>query len=344
MDAGVRARVLTAALLTPVVATATWAVTFAPAASADTHGRIQAAERRLAALNTEAEVFAERMNAARDRYAAAQLKAQSAQHAADAAAARLASVQARVSAMAAQAYKSGGTFGATSVFSDNGDPAAMLDRMSMLDAISRSDAQTLADVTAARHDATAARMNAAAAAGVARRELGSVTAARARVLRDAAAVGTLLRQLHRQAAAQAAAAAAAALSQESTTPPPAATGPGGARAAQIAVQWAYRELGKPYVWGAAGPDSFDCSGLTQYIYGKAGIYLPHYTGDQWNAGRHVSRGELRPGDLVFYFSDLHHMGIYIGGGRVIHAPHTGDVVKISPLDMDPYAGAVRVAG
>ena len=343
MSAPVRPR-LTAALVAPVVAAAGWAATGIPAASADTHSRIQSAERRLAALNDEAEVFAERMNAARDHYAAAEARAATAQHAADAATQRLRTVQARVSAMAAQAYKSGGTFGATSLFTGDGDPATMLDRMSLLDAVSRSDAVTLSEVAAAGHDAAAARATAAAAAAATRQALGQVTAARTKVLRDAATVSALLRQLHRQAAAQAAAAAAAALARQSATPPMSAVGAGGARAAQIAVQWAYRELGKPYVWGAAGPDSFDCSGLTQYVYGKAGIYLPHYTGDQWNVGRHVSRAELRPGDLVFYFSDLHHMGIYIGGGRVLHAPHTGDVVKISPLDMDPYAGAVRVVG
>jgi cell wall-associated NlpC family hydrolase len=116
----------------------------------------------------------------------------------------------------------------------------------------------------------------------------------------------------------------------------------GSNGAQIALKWAYRELGRPYVWGANGPNTFDCSGLTQYVWAKAGVYLPHYTGDQWNSGRHISRSELQPGDLVFYYSDLHHMAIYIGNGQVIHAPHTGDVVRIAPLDMDPYAGAVRV--
>jgi cell wall-associated NlpC family hydrolase len=154
-----------------------------------------------------------------------------------------------------------------------------------------------------------------------------------------AAAAALARQ---QAADEAARQAAAQQNNNgggSGSPDPAATGSNGA---QIALKWAYAELGKPYVWGAAGPDTFDCSGLTQYVWAKAGVYLPHYTGDQWNSGRHVSRGELQPGDLVFYFSDLHHMAIYIGNGQVIQAPHTGDVVKISPLDVDPYAGAVRV--
>ena len=116
----------------------------------------------------------------------------------------------------------------------------------------------------------------------------------------------------------------------------------GLRAAAIAERY----LGVPYVWGGASPSGFDCSGLTMYIYAKLGVSLPHFTGAQWTSGRHVSRENLRPGDLVFFTADLGHMGMYIGGGRFIHAPHTGDVVKISTL-TDPwyareYQGAIRV--
>ncbi len=118
-------------------------------------------------------------------------------------------------------------------------------------------------------------------------------------------------------------------------------------AAQIAVKVALDQLGKPYVWAAAGPDTFDCSGLTMFAYAHAGISLAHYTGDQFNQGRHVSRGELQPGDLVFFEQNLGHMGMYIGNGNFIHAPHTGDVVKIDSLTGwfdQQYAGAVRLAG
>jgi len=118
---------------------------------------------------------------------------------------------------------------------------------------------------------------------------------------------------------------------------------GGSSTAQQALQWALKQLGKPYVWGAAGPNSFDCSGLTMWAYGKVGISLPHFTGSQWNSGTHVSRSELQPGDLVFFYSDRHHMGMYLGNGMMVHAPHTGDVVRIAPLDGRPFAGGVRVA-
>lgn len=117
---------------------------------------------------------------------------------------------------------------------------------------------------------------------------------------------------------------------------------GSGKAAQ-ALRYAMSKIGRPYVWGAAGPDTFDCSGLTMWAYKQVGINLPHYTGSQWNAGTHVSRSQLQPGDLVFFYSDLHHMGMYVGDGKMLHAPHTGDVVKIAPMAGRPFAGGVRVA-
>ncbi len=118
-------------------------------------------------------------------------------------------------------------------------------------------------------------------------------------------------------------------------------------AASIAVQTALAQVGKPYVYGAAGPDSFDCSGLTMYAYAAAGISLPHYTGAQFGVGRHVAQSDLQPGDLVFFGPNLGHMGMYIGNGQLVHAPHSGDVVKVVPLAgyfQQNYAEAVRVIG
>jgi cell wall-associated NlpC family hydrolase len=124
--------------------------------------------------------------------------------------------------------------------------------------------------------------------------------------------------------------------------PPPADASRGAQVVSIAMQY----LGIPYVWGAADPSvGFDCSGLTSYVFAKIGVSLPHYAAAQYGYGSAVSKDQLQPGDLVF-FRGLGHMGMYIGGGNMIHAPHTGDVVKISPLS-DPYyvanwVGARRV--
>ncbi|MFC5754530.1 C40 family peptidase [Actinomadura rugatobispora] len=104
------------------------------------------------------------------------------------------------------------------------------------------------------------------------------------------------------------------------------------------------KLGSPYVWAAAGPNSFDCSGLVVWAYGKVGKPgLPHYTGDLYGQGRKVSKGELRSGDLVYFGGSLHHMGIYLSDGKYLHAPRTGDVVKISKMsDRSDFAGANRI--
>jgi cell wall-associated NlpC family hydrolase len=111
----------------------------------------------------------------------------------------------------------------------------------------------------------------------------------------------------------------------------------GARAVALAEQY----LGTPYKWGGASPGGFDCSGLASYVYGKLGVDVPHYTGAIYSKYSKVPRSDLEPGDMVF-FNGTGHVGIYAGNGQYIHAPHTGDVVKISNLDdAGDYSGAVR---
>ncbi|GAA3088035.1 cell wall-associated NlpC family hydrolase [Kribbella aluminosa] len=116
--------------------------------------------------------------------------------------------------------------------------------------------------------------------------------------------------------------------------------PASGRAA-IAINAALAQLGDPYVWGAAGPSSFDCSGLTMYAWGKAGVSLSHSAAAQAGEGRPVSKSELMPGDLVFFYSPISHVGIYLGNGRIVHAPRPGKSVEIAPLDENPYNSAVR---
>jgi len=180
--------------------------------------------------------------------------------------------------------------------------------------------------------------------------------ARARIARELAARQAAQRAAARKDAAPAQPAPAAPAPATTTsgeapptapsTPAPAPVAPapaagGHPEAAAIAARY----LGVPYRWGGASPAGFDCSGLVMYVYAQLGISLPHYTVAQYGAGTPVARGELQPGDLVF-FDGLGHVGIYIGGGQFIHAPHTGDVVRVSSLSESWYAatyvGARRI--
>jgi cell wall-associated NlpC family hydrolase len=123
-----------------------------------------------------------------------------------------------------------------------------------------------------------------------------------------------------------------------------------AGATRQAVAFAMAQIGKPYLWGAAGPSAYDCSGLVLAAYRSAGIYLPRVSRAQWYAGPHVGLGELAPGDLVFFAYDvrapstIHHVGMYIGGGAMVEAPYTGARVRTASIGRRDYIGAVRPTG
>jgi cell wall-associated NlpC family hydrolase len=358
---------------------ATGVVAYGPAASAtsvkEIKAQVAAAQRQLHQLNDEAEAAAERYNLARIKLTSAQQAAQSAQ-------ARLASAQTKVNrlqssvrAFAVAAYK--GNSDVSMMTLANGSTTQFLNRVSSLQAISARQSETLVGVDAAQRSeeqaqsdadaalavqrgATAAleadrnQIQAAAAkqqhilAGLQAKErqiIKAAKAAKARAARIAAQQAAARLAAQRAAAARAAAALAAQpVAQPAPQPVSHIPASGGAR---VAVQWAYREIGKPYVWGAAGPNSFDCSGLAMYVWAKAGVYLAHYTGDQWNEGSHVARSQLEPGDLVFFAtntsapSTIHHVGIYVGGGEMIDAPYTGAYVRKESAFRSDYIGAVR---
>ena len=114
-------------------------------------------------------------------------------------------------------------------------------------------------------------------------------------------------------------------------------------AAQVAVDTALAQQGKPYVWAAAGPDSYDCSGLVQYAYAAAGIALPHSSSMQSTIGTPVAYGDLQPGDLVFFYTPVSHVGMYIGNGQMVHASTAGQPVKVASIDsMGGYNIARRI--
>ncbi|HEX2893535.1 MAG TPA: NlpC/P60 family protein [Marmoricola sp.] len=123
-----------------------------------------------------------------------------------------------------------------------------------------------------------------------------------------------------------------------TTAVPAVAASGRAAAA---VAFAMAQVGKAYVYGAAGPNAYDCSGLTMRAWGAAGVGLPHSAAAQQGSGTRVSESQLQPGDLVFYYSPVSHVGMYIGHGLIVSALNPGEGIKVTPLHMMPYVGAVR---
>ena len=113
-------------------------------------------------------------------------------------------------------------------------------------------------------------------------------------------------------------------------------------AGAAALRAAMTRIGDPYVWGAAGPRQFDCSGLVAWAFAQEGIGLPHYTGSLWNSGVHVARSDLEPGDLVFFYKDISHVGMVVANGLMVDAPDFGETVRVQPIDWSIYVGAVRI--
>ncbi len=325
------------------------------------------AQARVSQLNDQAEQLAEQYNQAQSRLDKATALADAARKRAAVAANQLVGAQARVSEFAVERYEAGGD-SQTLQAVVNGDPQLVADRVAALALVGRTQSATVTRARAAnlayRQQVTAATQANAAAEAIRaqlaqqKQHINALLAQAKQVLDqlNAQQRAQLLAAQHAQAAAAQARAAAAAAARASRSTvraaAPAAAAPavtpqssGGSSIAQRAVAAAMSKLGRPYVWAASGPSAFDCSGLVQWAYRQAGVATAHYTGTFWNAYRHVNYNQLRPGDLVFFYGDHHHVGIYIGGGMMVDAPQTGDVVKVqSVMGHGHYSGAVRVVG
>jgi cell wall-associated NlpC family hydrolase len=333
------------------------------------------AQGTLQRLNTAAEVAFEAYDGARVKLVAARRAATTAQHVLDAANQQVTTGQQQVITFAREAYESGGVSTIDAVLAPGG-ARTLVSRFGALAVISNSQRTTLQRFDAAKvyqgvvsRQADAVATKATAAAAAAARAKGAAAAAvvhqraQVRQLRAAQArLATLLasargraNQLQREhlaAVARARAEAAAAPAAPSGPSPYAGswgslTGTISADTGLAAVNVAEQQIGKTYVWGGAGPSTFDCSGLVMWSYDQVGVHLDHWTGDQWNEGGHVSRADLRPGDLVFFAYDtsdpatIHHVGMYIGNGEMVEAPFTGADVRISSAERPDYIGAVR---
>ena len=229
--------------------------------------------------------------------------------------------------------------------SDSAD--AFVDRMSTLQLVAGHQNSILETAAGANVAAAQAQTAAQDSATQAKATYDKVAGQQAELQKQVAEYQAVYDRLSAAEKAAAAAAAPPVHASRAERAPAPASGPvvASSGAAQIAVDTAMAQRGKPYVWAASGPSSFDCSGLTAYAYRAAGIGLPHSSALQSRIGQAVSRAQLQPGDLVFFYSPVSHVGIYIGNGQMVHAPTSGDVVKVASVDsMGGFAGGRRIAG
>ncbi len=236
--------------------------------------------------------------------------------------------QAAIAKLAAVGYMTGGVNPAISLL-ESANPESMLNRASILGELQRQNGDKIHLVTAARAAAERAKLLAVQqerkAAKLSKAMRGKVAEIQAKESKLNSAAFAKALEIYRKTG---------------TYPPIQVNGRSlGVQALRIAMT----KIGDAYVWGGAGPDVFDCSGLVMWAYAQLGISLPHFTGDMWNAGVHVSRAQLQPGDLIFFFADLGHMGIYMGNGFMLDAPTFGIPVGIHPVMWGNYDGAVRIA-
>ena len=278
--------------------------------------------------------------------------------------ANLSRAQAALSARLVAIYTSDTQSSALEVILGSTSLDDLLNRIEAVNRVSSQDAQTVQEVRTFKHDVTLREAELRRAHAAQAKVVRERAAARASIQGQLARRRTLLSSIRSQIAtlqaqertrqaqlaaeararipAQSSAAASAAsqnpLGVGASTPEGASVAPPSRYGGVVGI--AMRYLGTPYVWGGASPSGFDCSGFTMYVYAQVGVSLPHSSYAQYGMGVGVSRDQLQPGDLVFFYG-LGHVGIYIGGGQYIHAPHTGDVVKISTIGSG-YVGARRI--
>jgi len=334
-----------AALIVGLSATSGQAVPGAPSPSAPTTSAQAMAQ--LKAFNEQFEKVTEQYNDARILLTKRTAQAKTASAKATAAAKTVSTFRGRIKQLVTSESRSDpfGTFGAM-LSSDS--PSDFVSQASIIDVVSARRAAVLAEASKASAAATKAAKDAKAAQAAAAKLTHDLSAKRTALAKQAAQSKSMFDRLsasERQAFVDSQAAPVDRASRDETRTDPSAGAPtvnvpASGRAA-TAVAAAKSKLGSSYVWAAAGPSTFDCSGLTMWAWAQAGVSLPHSSSMQYSSGTRVSASSLQPGDLVFYGSPIHNVALYVGGGQVIHAPQTGDVVRYASVDMMPIVGAVR---
>jgi cell wall-associated NlpC family hydrolase len=244
---------------------------------------------------------------------------------------QLDAAQERVTAIAVQAYKGGRMANFSSVL-EAGSAETAVDRLTTIDQLASSNQKEIDAYHAARTDQEARKTKLADLQKSQQKKVDDLAKQRKTINAELTHLNALKRE------AQAAGSSSSTSSGTSSS----GSAPNVSGKAGVAVRFAYNALGTPYVWAGASSSGYDCSGLTMAAWAAAGYSLPHNAEMQYNQLPHVSRSQLKAGDLVFY-SDLGHVAIYVGSGKVIHAPTFGEVVKVSSIDMMTPYGYARVA-
>ena len=313
----------------------------APATSAE-------AAQLVAARGHELEVITEQFNDARVTLAAQQEAARAAVATMEQATAQLTAAQQQVRGLARSAYTGEGLGPVQALLtSDSAD--AFVDRVATLQLVAGHQADILESAAAANVTAAQAQAVAQQAAAEAQATYDRVAAQQAALQAEVdgyrAAFAALSAQEQQVVVSSSHEEDRASRSEDREEVPASAPVVANSGAAQVAIDTAMAQRGKPYVWAAGGPNSYDCSGLTAYAFRAAGISLPHSSLAQSRMGQAVPRDQLQPGDLIFFYSPVSHVGIYIGNGQMVHAPTFGDVVKVASIDvMGSYSHAMRIAG
>jgi cell wall-associated NlpC family hydrolase len=246
---------------------------------------------------------------------------------ADAAQADLRKLQASLGARASAAYVQGAGSAVAAVLGSD-DPAAAIARVQVLEVLASHDGDLMDQLGVAGQAFAERQRNLVAAEKAQAAEVARLQAKKAEVERAAGRTRALLARM--RAVDRPARPSAPSSSSGPVVAPPSGGGAVSGSAA-AAVAYARAQVGKPYCYGGSGPGCFDCSGLTMMAWRQAGVSLPHSSASQINVGRRISASELQPGDLIFYYSPISHVSIYIGGGQRISATHTGDYVRVQSL-------------
>ncbi|WP_225848416.1 C40 family peptidase [Streptomyces sp. HPF1205] len=350
---GLAARTTRVTVLSAAAATAALSGSAAGLASADPGGghgnpaRTDAADRagpadRLDLLYQQAEQATEKYDAAAEHIRRLRQELSALQDRAAQARQRVDELRDALGQVAAGQYREGGIDPAVTLLL-SGDPGTYLDRAATLDRISAEQADRLRQLQESERLLVQQRTRAAAKLAELRATGAALRDRKRAVQRALAEARRLLAALPPAQRAAYAAGTPGGRASRAGRPQPAAfpSLPAASGRAALAVAAARRMLGAPYVWGAAGPDAFDCSGLMQYAYAQAGVALPRTSQEQMNAGTRVPLDQVRPGDLVIYRSDASHVAMYVGGGRVIHAPYPGARVRYDAVDMMPVTAVTR---